>query len=157
MTKKGSATLDIAELKKTAPKVIDVRLSGEGLVEVVLELGTRKIIVSEASGLSDYKLGQVINQMLENPLPDPHSQVIVLNIYPQLVACSYGDIPTVEQFQHMGKEAVRLWIEKARELNPHETANGESWWAFFESIEKSEAENANGNGALEEIKKKEPG
>jgi len=149
-------TLDLAALKKTPPQVVDVRLSAEGLAEVELLLGNRKIIVSEADGLSDYKLGQAINQIIENPLPDAIAQNIVLNIYPQLAACSYGDLPTPEQFQRMGKEAVRLWIEKARELNPHEKINGESWWAFFESIEKMEAENANGGGALEDIKKKEP-
>lgn len=155
MTKRSGVTLELAELKRTPPKVVEVRLSTEGLAEIVLQLGPRKIIVSEADGFADFRLGKAVDELLENPLPDEVIQNITLGLYPPLLACSSGDIPTPEEFMWMGKDAQRLWIEKARELNPHEKINGISWWSFMESLESPNGKTD--DEALEDLKKKEAG
>jgi len=128
--------------EKLPPKIKEVRLSDEGLQEIVLQLGKREIVVSEEDYFSKFRLGQAVNDMMADPLPDQFVQNFTINIYPALVACSYGNLPTHHQFPHMGETSIKLWIEKARELNPD--AN---WFEFLDSIE-----NAN---EAQEIEKKE--
>jgi len=155
MTKRSGQTLELAELKRIPPKVMEVRLSAEGLAEAVLQLGPRNIVVSEADGFADYRLSTAVDELIKNPQPDLLIHNITLGLYPSLIACSSGDIPTPDEFMRMGKDAQRLWIETARELNPHEKINGVSWWSFLESMEapngKADEE------VLEDLKKKEAG
>lgn len=127
--------------KKTPPQILETRLSSEGLAEVVLQLGPRKIIVSEADYFSEYRLGSAVNLLLENPLEDVYAQGILINIYPGLVACSSGDVPQPGEFVKMGQPETRLWIDTARKLNPNV-----DWFSFLDEIEK----NVNGQPPTEE-------
>lgn len=153
MPKRTAATVNLEDLKPVPPKVLEARLSDEGLREIKLQLGKRKIVVSEADYFSDIRMGQAVNEMLDAPLPDPTVQGMMLTIYPPLMACSHGDLPTHSEAIRMGKEALNLWITTARQLNP-----GEEWFKGLDSIEKSleQARAETPEDALkEEVEKKE--
>jgi len=127
-----------AKTSKTSKKskqvavVTDSRLSDEGLKEIVLQLGNREIVVSEEDYFSEHKRGRAVQDILSDPLEDEFLQAMTTALLPSLVACSYGDLPDHHQFGKMAKDSIKLWIEKARELNP-----GVSWFDFLDQIEKA--------------------
>jgi len=141
MPKKRSALtlddIDKLESSQEVAEIVDIRLSPEGLREVELILGKRKIVVSEADALSEYRFYQGTNLLIEKPLPDEFVNTVAINIYPPLYACSSGDMPSPEEFIKLGKFTQKLWIQTARKLNPHEKIDGQSWWLFLEEMEKS--------------------
>jgi hypothetical protein len=47
-------------------------------------------------------------------------------LYPSLVACSQGKIPTEEEFLTLLEQDVNPWIEAASALNPDWFSNGDS-------------------------------
>lgn len=135
MTNRKAKTFTLNDITKSdLPEIIDIRLSPAGLREVVLKIGPRTIVVSEADSMVDYRISKMVTQIVENPNPDKLIQGILTNLYPPLYACSSGDVPTPDEFLGMSKAGQELWIETARRLNPHEEIAGVSWWGFIDEI-----------------------
>ena len=85
-----------------------------------------KITVTEANWPTDVKLAQLQKEAQDNPRSDPNRQFYAMAIYPKLVACSTGDIPTEEDAFLMPSVEHDKWYGAASTLNPR-------WFAPMES------------------------
>jgi hypothetical protein len=58
-------------------------------------------------------------------------------LYPSLMACSQGNLPTEEQFLGLSEEDVEKWIAVASELNPDWFSQGDESATVKEKKEKN--------------------
>lgn len=85
----------------------------------------RAILVMEACGLLSFRLGN-INASLKFRESDEGSLPLEM-IYAPLAACSFGDVPTPDEFLAMPGADIDVWLKKAREINPE----------FFASLDEA--------------------
>lgn len=111
------------------------------------ELQTKKVVlcgeeltVSQASNLMDVNRSLLIAQADENWLgganetKDKAQRYLETNVYPSLVACTSGNIPTVEEFiNDIPATDSAAWIIAARDLNPR-------WFNLGEQDEQEKKE-----------------
>lgn len=99
------------------------------LVEVV-ELKDRRIEVKEASGLMSIRRSRMFDEIASHPDPDDYVQAFLLNVYVNLVCCSFGDLPKdTDEFLSMKEADIEAWTAVARKVNPH-------WFGWLDNAER---------------------
>jgi hypothetical protein len=101
----------------------------------------RKLLIMESCGLLSFRFG-AINADLRLREKDGMTQALE-KVYVPLAACSFGDVPTADEFLAMPSSDISVWTSEAREINP----------SFFEWLNAAEkiVEKLN----EEDLKKKE--
>lgn len=107
-----------------------------------IDLCGEMLTVSEASNAMDIERTFLISQArVDGAVPEEmdalgqYTFYVTSLLYPSLIACTTGKVPTVDEFLYsIPTEASSRWTDVARELNP-------KWFAFLvgeEDIEKKE-------------------
>lgn len=113
-----------AHLKKKAI-VLPGRLPSDGP-----EVPQRHLLLMESCGLLLMRLGQVQMEIKLNPNPDPILQDSLINLYAPLAACSFGQVPSADDFFGMLESDINFWISEAQEINP-------GWFTWIETARKA--------------------
>lgn len=103
-----------------------------------VEICGEKLTVYQASNAMDMERSYLISEANKEPAnPGTRDQFIHYVrtlLYPSLVACTTGVVPTSEEFlTSVPAEETKKWTSVAKKLNP-------SWFAFLMEDEEAEAE-----------------
>jgi len=101
---------------------------------------SRKILLLEACGLTGARQARMEAEIKSNPILldfiDPLDEFGTSRLYGDLAGVSFGDVPTLLEFMAMLPDDVKLWLEKAMEINPSQF----SWInEMTEAIQKADA------------------
>lgn len=98
-----------------------------------------KLVVYQASNAMDVQRSVLISET-EQPVVEDESKgtgdgylyYMRTLLYPSLVACTVGNLPTLEEFLHkVPSTESETWSDVAKRLNP-------GWFRFIEDDEKKE-------------------
>ena len=64
------------------------------------------------------RLQALEKQAIENPVADMDQQTFNKGLYPKLLACSSGDVPTLEDALQMPSTELDKWFFAVKRLNP---------------------------------------
>jgi hypothetical protein len=99
--------------------------------EVVTFRDGTELTVMEANWAATMRLQELEEQAGETPLADIQEQIFNLAIYPKLVACSSGAIPTLQEALAMPTSELDKWYFAVKRINP----------TWFEALEEASRKN----------------
>lgn len=100
------------------------------LNDKTIEIGERKITITEATAYTGAKKDLAIQEAIKKDNEDKAAELLEL-IYIPLASCSSGDVPTLDEFKDMREAESVAWMEAATDINPH-------WFGIETPIEKKE-------------------
>lgn len=99
--------------------------------EVVTFRDGTELTVMEANWAATMRLQELEERAGETPLADIQEQIFNLAIYPKLVACSSGTIPTLQEALAMPTSELDKWYFAVKRINP----------TWFEALEEASRKN----------------
>ena len=76
----------------------------------------RSMLVMESCGLLSFRRGNLKAEMRLRPADG--ASIALERLYVPLAACSFGDVPTAEEFLALPDADIDIWINEARQVNP---------------------------------------
>jgi hypothetical protein len=86
--------------------------------EVVKFRDGTKVTVTEANWAVSMKLQELEEQATKNPLEDSKLQTFNLVLYPKLLACSSGKVPSLQEAIDMPSSELDRWYFAVKRMNP---------------------------------------
>lgn len=76
----------------------------------------RTILIMESCGLLSFRFGS-LNSQIRLRDADEMSNALE-KLYVPLAACSFGDVPTADEFMALPPQDIAIWTQEARVINP---------------------------------------
>ena len=76
----------------------------------------RKMLIMESCGLLSFRRGNLKAEVSMRPADS--SSFALEKLYVPLAACSFGDVPTADEFLALPDADIDIWINDARQINP---------------------------------------
>jgi hypothetical protein len=76
----------------------------------------RKLLIMESCGLLSFRRGNLKAEVGLRPADS--SSFALEKLYVPLAACSFGDVPTADEFLALPDADIDIWINEARQINP---------------------------------------
>ena len=87
----------------------------------------RDILIMAECGVLSFRLGQIRGSI--ELRPDDGMNRILDKLYAPLAACSFGDVPTMDEFLALPNEDIHIWLTEARTVNA-------GYFAWIDAAEK---------------------